>query len=147
MNMVYSYTIVSNRYAIVSNSNSMFPYALERDMAIKIEKISYSMLMMGMFQSNRGYACNDMNFCLERTKENAFNISNEWKNDEKQLKGNDAQEHDNTWFKKLPRPLLLQLGNCGIENKTLHLFVYLSPFAMVQLGFLMVRHTLEDIDA
>ena len=56
-------------------------------------------------------------------------------------------------FKSLPRTLLLQLDNCGSENKNRYVFAYLSllvargVFDMVQLGFLMVGHTHEDIDA
>ena len=56
-------------------------------------------------------------------------------------------------FKILPRTLLLQLDNCGSENKNQYVFAYLSllvargVFDMVQLGFLMVGHTHEDIDA
>ena len=56
-------------------------------------------------------------------------------------------------FQKLPENLLLQLDNCAGEKKNRYLFAYLSllvargVFKTVQLGFLMVGHTHEDIDA
>ena len=56
-------------------------------------------------------------------------------------------------FRQLPENLLLQLDNCGSENKNRYLFAYLSllvargTFKMIQVGFLMVGHTHEDIDA
>ena len=56
-------------------------------------------------------------------------------------------------FQKMPENLLLQLDNCAGENKNRYLFAYLSllvargVFKTVQLGFLMVGHTHEDIDA
>ena len=56
-------------------------------------------------------------------------------------------------FCKLPKNLLLQLDNCARENKNQYLFAYLSllvargVFKTIQLGFLMVGHTHEDIDA
>ena len=56
-------------------------------------------------------------------------------------------------FSKLPENLLLQLDNCAGENKNRYLFAYLSllvargVFKTIQLGFLMVGHTHEDIDA
>ena len=56
-------------------------------------------------------------------------------------------------FQKLPENLLLQLDNWAGENKNRYLFAYLSllvargVFKIVQLGFLMVGHTHEDIDA
>ena len=56
-------------------------------------------------------------------------------------------------FQKLPENLLLQLDNCAGENKNRYLFAYLSllvakgVFKTVHLGFLMVGHTHEDIDA
>ena len=49
--------------------------------------------------------------------------------------------------------LLLQLDNYARENKNRYLFAYVSllvtraVFKIVQLGFLMVGHTQEDIDA
>ena len=52
-----------------------------------------------------------------------------------------------------PENLLLQLDNCAGENKNRYLFAYLSMlvargvFKTIQLGFLMVGHTHEDIDA
>ena len=48
---------------------------------------------------------------------------------------------------------MLQLDNCVGENKNHYLFAYLSllvakgVFKTVHLGFLMVGHTHEDIDA
>ena len=56
-------------------------------------------------------------------------------------------------FQNLPENLLLQLDNCAGENKNRYLFAYLSllvargALKTVQLGFLMVGHTHEDIDA
>ena len=56
-------------------------------------------------------------------------------------------------FCKLLENLLLQLDNCAKENKNWYLFSYLSllvargVFKTIQLGFLMVGHTHEDIDA
>ncbi len=56
-------------------------------------------------------------------------------------------------FCTLPENLLLQLDNCAGENKNRYIFAYLSllvargVFKTVQLGFLMVGHTHEDIDA
>ena len=56
-------------------------------------------------------------------------------------------------FFKLPENLLLQLDNCARENKNRYLFAYLSllvargVFKTIQLGFVMVGHTHEDIDA
>ena len=57
------------------------------------------------------------NVCLERSEENSFNIFDACRNDEQQLHRNDALEDVNIGFKKLPRTLLLQLDNCGSENK------------------------------
>ncbi len=63
------------------------------------------------------------------------------------------EEGNAVGFTKLPRTLLLQLDNCGSENKNRYVFAYLSllvargVFDTVQLGFLMVGHTHEDIDA
>ena len=56
-------------------------------------------------------------------------------------------------FQRLHENLLLQLDNCAGENKNCYLFAYLSllvakgVFKTVHLGFLMVGHTHEDIDA
>ena len=55
-------------------------------------------------------------------------------------------------FKKLPPCLLLQLDNCGSENKNRYVFAYLSLLVakqvlMIEMGFLMIGHTHEDIDA
>jgi hypothetical protein len=54
--------------------------------------------------------------------------------------------------KPLPRTILLQMDNCVKDNKNHHLLVFLSlltahkVFKEVQLGFLVVGHTHEDID-
>lgn len=56
-------------------------------------------------------------------------------------------------FISLPRTLYLQLDNCGSENKNRYVFAFLSMltakgiFEFIHLGFLMVGHTHEDIDA
>ena len=70
-----------------------------------------------------------------------------------QDKKNASSLNASTMYKRLPRTLLLQLDNCGSENKNRYVFAYLSlsvargVFDIVQLGFLMVGHTHEDIDA
>jgi hypothetical protein len=54
--------------------------------------------------------------------------------------------------KPLPKKLLLQMDNYVKDNKNWHLLVFLSllitkeVFEEVQLGFLIVGHTHEDID-
>ncbi len=54
--------------------------------------------------------------------------------------------------KPLPRKLLLHMDNCVKDNKNCHLLAFLSllttleVFEEVQLGFLVVGHTHEDID-
>jgi len=54
--------------------------------------------------------------------------------------------------KPLPRKLLLQMDNCVKDNKNHHLLAFLSllttqeVFKEVQLGFLVVGHTHENID-
>ena len=64
-----------------------------------------------------------------------------------------AEEELGSTFRRLPENLLLQLDNCAGENKNRYLFAYLSMlvargvFKTIQLGFLMVGHTHEDIDA
>ena len=56
-------------------------------------------------------------------------------------------------FKPLPRILLLQLDNSGKDNKNKHVFAFCSElvargvFKIVEVGFLMVGHTHEDVDA
>lgn len=56
-------------------------------------------------------------------------------------------------FKPLPRTLKLQLDNCPSDNKNWFVMAYLSLltardiFEEVHLGFLMVGHTHEDVDA
>ena len=60
---------------------------------------------------------------------------------------------EETIKKKLPRVLKLQLDNCAGDNKNKYVFAYLSlltareVFEEVHLGFLMVGHTHEDVDA
>ncbi len=54
--------------------------------------------------------------------------------------------------KPLPQKLLLQMDNCVKDNKNRYLLTFLSllttrdVFEEVQLGFLVVGHTHEDID-
>jgi hypothetical protein len=53
--------------------------------------------------------------------------------------------------KPLLRKLLLQMDNCVKDNKNCHMLVFLSLLTIrevfeVQLGFLVVGHTHEDID-
>jgi hypothetical protein len=54
--------------------------------------------------------------------------------------------------KPLPRKLLFQMNNCVKDNNNHHLLMFLSllttreNFEEVQLGFLVVGHTHEDID-
>jgi hypothetical protein len=54
--------------------------------------------------------------------------------------------------KPLPKKLNFQMDNCVEDNKNYHMLVFLSllttrkVFEKVQLGFLVVRHTHEDID-
>ena len=61
--------------------------------------------------------------------------------------------HVHTYISKTIKNILLQLDNCAGENKNHYLFAYLSllvakgVFKTVHLGFLMVGHTHEDIDA
>lgn len=77
----------------------------------------------------------------------------ECRNNGEHLHRDNTQQDGDTEFKKLPRTLLLQLDNCGSENKNCYVFAYLSllvakgVFDIVKLGFLMVGHTHEDIDA
>ena len=68
--------------------------------------------------------------------------------------GSDEQaSSEETIKKKLPRVLKLQLDNCAGDNKNKYVFAYLSlltareVFEEVHLGFLMVGHTHEDVDA
>jgi hypothetical protein len=57
-----------------------------------------------------------------------------------------------TSAKPLPMKLFLQMDNCVKDNKNYHLLAFLSfliitkVFEEVQLGFLIVSHTHEDID-
>ncbi len=54
--------------------------------------------------------------------------------------------------KPLPRKLLLQMDNCVKDSKNHHMLVFLSlqntqeVFEEVQLGFLVIGHTHENID-
>jgi len=56
-------------------------------------------------------------------------------------------------YKPLPECLYLQLDNCAGENKNRYVFAFLSLlvakgiFKQVYVGFLMVGHTHEDVDA
>jgi hypothetical protein len=58
----------------------------------------------------------------------------------------------NMGVKPLPRKLFLQMDNCVKDNKNHHLLAFSSlliaceVFEEVQLGFLVVGHTHEDID-
>jgi hypothetical protein len=75
-------------------------------------------------------------------------------------KKDDMQEHeisvDNTNFcrsnRKLPPILLLQMDNCCGDNKNLYVFAFLSlltsrrVFDIVEVGFLPMGHTHEDIN-
>ena len=64
-----------------------------------------------------------------------------------------VEANSNLQFCKLPRCLFLQLDNYVVEKKSRYLFAYLSLpvargiFKTIALGFLMVRHTHQDIDA
>jgi CO dehydrogenase nickel-insertion accessory protein CooC1 len=54
--------------------------------------------------------------------------------------------------KPLSKNLLLQMDNCGKDNKNWHFLAFLSllttkdVFEEMKLGFLIVGHTHEDID-
>ena len=56
-------------------------------------------------------------------------------------------------YKPLPPCLYLQLDNCSSENNNRYVFSFLSLlvvkgiFKQVYVGFLMVGHTHEDVDA
>ena len=56
-------------------------------------------------------------------------------------------------YKPLPQCLYLQLDNCAGENKNRYVFAFLSLlvakgiFKQIYVGFLMVGHTHEDVDA
>ena len=145
--------------------NLMSSYALEEHMAIKNEKSPFCILKMEPRHKSGGNACNGgtqesmqtnvvpENVCLDSNKEGACSFCDECGDHQQEHHRNDAQKDDNATFKRLPRTLLLQLDNCGSENKNRYVFAYLSllvakgAFDMVQLGFLMVGHTHEDIDA
>ena len=54
--------------------------------------------------------------------------------------------------KKFPSILLLQMDNCVDDNKNCYVFAFLSlltsrrVFEIIEVGFLFVGHTHEDID-
>jgi hypothetical protein len=53
--------------------------------------------------------------------------------------------------KPLPRKLLFKLDNCVKDNKNHHMLVFFSLLTThevfeVRLGFLVIKHTHEDID-
>ncbi|KAL3699659.1 hypothetical protein R1sor_017681 [Riccia sorocarpa] len=58
-----------------------------------------------------------------------------------------------TTFTKLPRAFLLQMDNSAKDNKNIHVLAFCSElvkrsiFETVEINFLMVGHTHEDIDA
>ncbi|KAL3692937.1 hypothetical protein R1sor_006588 [Riccia sorocarpa] len=58
-----------------------------------------------------------------------------------------------TTFTKLPRAFLLQMDNSAKDNKNIHVLAFCSElvkrgiFETVEVNFLMVGHTHEDIDA
>ncbi|KAL3685746.1 hypothetical protein R1sor_003768 [Riccia sorocarpa] len=58
-----------------------------------------------------------------------------------------------TTFTKLPRAFLLQMDNSAKDNKNIHVLAFCSElvkrgiFEIVEVNFLMVGHTHEDIDA
>ena len=143
----------------------MSPHAFERHMAIKNEKSSFFIQNMETCHPSGGTTLNNgnegcmqnlnitKNAGLTRSEGNEFNAFNECGDDAQRIHKYDAQVGDNARFKRLTKTLLLQLDNCGSKNKNCYVFAYLSllvakgVFDMVQLGFLMVGHTHEDIDA
>ena len=64
----------------------------------------------------------------------------------------EAQKNQNLDFKPLPPHLLLQLDNAASDNKNRYVFMFLSlitaldVFITIEVGFLLVGHTHEDID-
>ena len=56
-------------------------------------------------------------------------------------------------FKRLPKHLLLQMDNCGGQNKNRYIFGYMGMlvakrvFKTVTMGFMMPGHTHDDVDA
>ena len=64
----------------------------------------------------------------------------------------EAQKIKNLDFKPLPPHLVLQLDNAASDNKNRYVFMFLSllttlgVFITIEVGFLLVGHTHEDID-
>jgi hypothetical protein len=65
---------------------------------------------------------------------------------------NGSSKNQNLDFKPLPPHLLLQLDNAASDNKNCYVFMFLSlltalgVFITIEVGFLLVGHTHEDID-
>ena len=65
---------------------------------------------------------------------------------------NGSSKNQNIDFKPLPPHLLLQLDNVASDNKNRYVFMFLSlltalgVFITIEVGFLLVGHTHEDID-
>src|SRR5713226_1928285 len=65
---------------------------------------------------------------------------------------NGSSKNQNLDFKSLPPHLLLQLDNAASDNKNRYVFMFLSLltaldfFITIEVGFLLVGHTHEDID-
>ena len=65
---------------------------------------------------------------------------------------NGSSKNQNLDFKSLPPHLLLQLDNVASDNKNHYVFMFLSlltafgVFITIEVGFLLVGHTHEDID-
>ena len=65
---------------------------------------------------------------------------------------NGSSKNQNLDFKPLPPHLLLQLGNAASDNKNRYVFMFLSlltalaVFITIEVGFLLVGYTHEDID-
>ena len=129
--------------------------ALERHMAITNEQRSYCVQNLGACQESGMNVCNANYQGIMHVHPRSKNVVLESSvcTNVQQHQGSHVEEGDNAGFKKLPRILLLQLDNCGSKNKNWYVFAYLSLlvakglFDMVQLGFLMVGHTHEDINA
>ena len=64
---------------------------------------------------------------------------------------NGSSTNQNLDFKPLPPHLLLQLDNAASDNKNHYVFMFLSllivlgVFTTIEVGFLLVGHTHEDI--
>ena len=65
---------------------------------------------------------------------------------------NGSSKKQNLDFKPLPPHLLLQLDNVASDNKNRYVFMFLSlltalgVFITIEVGFLLMGHTHEDID-